>query len=208
MEIEYFGGNCLKIGTKKATLIVDDNLESLELKSIIKEGVLALYTGIHEQPGANVKLIIDTPGEYEVSSVSIQGIVARAYQDEPNQNSGIIFKIVTDDIRLLITGNIYPDLSDEQVESIGAVDVMVVPVGNNEVTLSGQEALKITKKIEPKIVIPTHFADKQIKYAASQQSLEEATKSLAMEVRNTVTKLKIKPADFGDTTQLVVLQRQ
>ena len=208
MEIEYFGGNCLKINTKTATLIVDDNLESLGLKSIIKEGVLALYTGIHEQPRADVKLIIDTPGEYEVSNVSIQGIEARSYQDEPSQNSGIILKIITDDIRLLVTGNIYPDLSDEQVESIGPVDVMVVPVGNNDVTLSGQEALKITKKIEPKIVIPTHFADKQIKYAASQQSLEEATKSLAMEVRDTVTKLKIKPADFGDTTQLVVLQRQ
>ncbi len=208
MELEYFGGNCLKISTKKAILVVDDNLEKLGLKSITKEGLTILYTAEHEPPKTNPKLIIDIPGEYEISNVSIQGIATRSYTDESKQKSAVIFKITAEDIRLLITGHIYPELTDEQVEAIGPVDVMVVPVGDMDFTLSGQEALKIVKKIEPKIIIPTYYADKQLKYPSSIQTLDEALKDLAMEVRETLPKLKIKPTDLTDTAQLIVLERQ
>src|SRR3989338_4073670 len=196
MELEYFGGNCLKISTKKATLIVDDNLEKLGLKSITKEGAIALFTSEHERPKANVKLTIDTPGEYEASNVSVRGIATRSYADDPRKRSAVVYKITAEDIRILVTGHIYPELSDEQAEAIGQVDIIVVPVGGMDFTLSGQEALKIVKKIEPNIIIPTYFADKQVKYPSAIQNLDEATKDLAMEIRQTLPKLKIKPADL------------
>ncbi len=66
MDIEYFGGNCVKITTKKATLIIDDTLEELGQKSIIKPQDIVLYTGItpHKKPTA--QFIIDMPGELEL----------------------------------------------------------------------------------------------------------------------------------------------
>ena len=39
MEIEFFGGNCFKLKTKLTTIVVDDNLESLEKKTILNTKV-------------------------------------------------------------------------------------------------------------------------------------------------------------------------
>lgn len=208
MELQYFGANCLRLNVKKASLVIDDNLQDLGAKPVTKNGDIALFSGPHGTPAAETKLVIDHPGEYEVSEVSIQGIAARAHTDEEGAKTATIFKVVGDDIRLVVTGHVFPELSDDQLEAIGTVDVLVIPVGGNGYTLDATGALKIMKKIEPKIVIPTHYADTSLDYPVPQQELETALKELAMEPKETVPKLKIKANDIGETTELIVLERQ
>lgn len=208
MEIQYFGANCVRLSTKKASIIIDDNLEELGQKSVTKNGEVALFTGPHGDSSAKTepKIVIDQPGEYEVSDTSIQGIAAQAHIDESGKNA-TIFKIVDDDIRVVVTGHIYPELSDDQLEKIGMVDVLIIPVGGNGYTLDGVGALKVIRKIEPKIVIPTHFDEKGFNFPVPQQPLAEALKALAMEPKETVAKFKVKLAELTDTTQLVVLEK-
>lgn len=209
MEIQYFGANCVRINTKKSSVVVDDNLADLGQKAVTKSGEVALFTGPHGDVSskAEVKIIIDRPGEYEVADTSIQGIAARAHIDEEGIKNATIFKITDDDIRVVVAGHIFPDLSDDQLEQIGMVDVLVIPVGGNGYTLDGVGALKIIRKIDPKIVIPTHFDEKGLKFPVVQQPLSEALKALAMEPKETLPKLKVKPAELTDTTQLVVLEK-
>ncbi len=209
MELQYYGANCIKITSRKATLVIDDNLQELGLKSVTKAGDIALFSSAHPEVASGVKLTIDEPGEYEVSDVSVQGILARGHMDEAGQKSATILKLIMEDVRLVSLGHIYPEISDEQLEALGTVDVLLVPVGGNGYTLDPVGALKLIKKIEPKLIIPTHYADKAIKYPVPQQELENAIKELAMEPRETVDKLKLKEADFvSDVTQLVILNRQ
>ena len=87
------------------------------------------------------------------------------------------------------------------------VDVLVVPVGGNGYTVDPVGALKLIKAIEPKLVVPTHYADKALKYPVPQQDLAAALKELAMETKETVAKLKLKPAELTDVTQLIVLEK-
>lgn len=208
MELQYYGGNCVKISTRKATIIIDDNLAELGQKSVTKPGNIALFTAAHGEPAAEVALAIDQPGEYEVSDVSIMGIAARAHIDVDEQANATIYRLVAEDIRLCVLGHVYPELNDSQLEAIGTVDVLIVPVGGNGYTLDGIGALKLIKKIEPKLIIPTHYADAALNYPVPQQELEEALKNLAMEATDTTPKLKLKPADITDVTHLVVLERQ
>lgn len=209
MEIEYYGANCFRVTTKKTSFVFDDNLADLGLKSVTKAGDIALFSGSHGQPSAEVKMVIDQPGEYEVSDVSVQGVAARAHTDEVNMLSGVMFKLLAEDIRLAAVGHIYPELSDEQLEALGIIDVLLIPVGGSGYTLDGIGALKIIKKIEPKIVIPTHYADSKLKYPVPQQALDEVIKSLAMEPRERLPKLKLKAADLSaEGTQLLILERQ
>jgi L-ascorbate metabolism protein UlaG (beta-lactamase superfamily) len=81
-------------------------------------------------------------------------------------------------------------------------------VGGNGYTLDGVGALKVIKQIEPKVVIPTHYADPKIKYEVPQAPLADAIKGLGMEVSETLAKYKIKLAELSDSTKLVVLERQ
>lgn len=209
MEIQFYGANCVRLTTKKATIIIDDNLDKLGLKSVTKSTDIVLFTS--DQKG-QIKLpnpvIIDSPGEYEVSDTSLQGIAARAHMDEEDQKTATIFKIIGEDIRVVVAGHVYPELSEDQLEALGTADVLIVPVGGYGYTLDSVGALKLIKKIEPKIIIPTHFADTDINYEVPQQSLEEALKGLAMEPKETVPKLKLKPGEMGDIAQLIVLERQ
>ena len=205
MEIQYFGANCLRITTRGATFVVDDNLAKLGLKSITKPTDVALHTNA-SMPQLPSHFTADMPGEYEVAEVSIHGVGARGAKDEPGQTSSTIFTIAAADLRVVIIGHIHPELSDDQVEAIDGVDIAIVPVGDGE-TLDGAGALQIIKKIEPKVVIPTHFADKALKYAAPQAELADALKGLSMEPAETVDKFKAKAGDLADTTRLIVLTR-
>lgn len=210
MEIEFYGANCFKISSKKATVVVDDNLDKLGSKSITKTGNILLNTFAQDEPKADIKLLIDQPGEYEVSNVSIMGVAARSHMEEQGQNSATMFKVIVDDIKIAIVGHVYPELSDSQLEALGTIDILLIPVGNSGYTLDATGALKIIKKIEPKIVVPSHYADSKIKYEVPQQNLGDAIKELAMEPKERVAKLKLKPADLYlvEGTQLIVLERQ
>jgi len=206
MDIQFHGANCLTLVTKQARVVVDDNLADLGGKSVAKAGDIALFTGAHADPTQPAKIMIDQPGEYEVSEVSIYGIAARAHMDEDDKKTATMYKLMVDDLRILITGHVYPELSDAQLEAIGMVDVMFVPVGGHGYTLDAVGALKLIKKIEPKLVIPTHYDDKALTFSVPQQSLEEAIKALGMEPKETVAKLKLKQSEMSDVTQLIVLE--
>lgn len=209
MEIEYFGANAVRVTTKKASFTFDDNLADLGAKSITKAGDIALFSGPHGEPAVEIKLVIDQPGEYEVSDVSIQGVGARAHIDEPDQLSAVMFKLVGEDIRLAAVGHIYPELNDEQLEALGTIDILLIPVGGSGYTMDPVGALKVIKKIEPKIVIPTHYEDSKLKYPVPQLALEEVIKGLAMEPKERLPKLKLKAADINtEGTQLLILERQ
>ena len=207
MEIQFHGANCVSLSGKKYSVVVDDNLEDLGLKSVVKPGYIVLQTFSQKAPKTEAKIIIDSPGEYEVSNISVAGVSARSHMDEEGKKSATIYRLILEDIRVAIVGHIYPELSEKQLEAIGTVDVLFVPVGGNGYTLDPIGAHKIIKELEPKIVIPTHYHDKDINYEVPQQSLEEALKGLGMEPKETVDKLKLKSTEISDITQLFILNR-
>lgn len=211
MEIEFYGANCFRITSKKANIVIDDNLSELGGKTVSKQGDIVVYSmAPHPPVDGDVRLLIDQPGEFEVANVSVQGIPARAHMDEAGKMSATIYKITVDDIRIVATGHIYPELTDDELEKIGTVDILLIPIGGSGYTLDAAGALTIIKKIEPKIVVPSHYADNKLKFEVSQQDLDNALKDLAMEPKERVTKLKIKPADLAlsEGVQLVVLDKQ
>jgi L-ascorbate metabolism protein UlaG (beta-lactamase superfamily) len=208
VELTYYGGNCLRLSAKKAQIVVDDNLAQLGLKTVTKPGDISLRTNkaLPEHPDTVFRA--EMPGEYEIAGVVIHGIAARAHMDEEGIKNAVIYTVQADDSKVAIIGHIYPELSEDQLEAIGLVDAVVVPVGGHGYTLDGAGALNIIKQIEPKIIIPTHYADKAIRYEVPPAELADALKNLGMETSETTGKYKIKPADLSDTTRLIVLERQ
>jgi L-ascorbate metabolism protein UlaG (beta-lactamase superfamily) len=209
MEVQFYGANCLVFTTKDLRVVVDDNLSTLGAKTVTRADDLTLFTGRHDGSELpDVKMIIDMPGEYEVSSLSITGIPARSHMDEDEKSTNTtMYKLVSGDTSYLVTGHVFPNLTDDELEALGLVDVMFVPVGGNGYTLDPVGALKLIKAIEPKIVIPTHYADKSLKFDVPQQELAAALKELAMEPKDTLQKLKLKPGELTDGTQLFVLEK-
>lgn len=206
MDIQFYGANCVVLSTGNARIVIDDNLTELGGKSVTKAGDIALFTGPHGVPQADVKLTIGMPGDYEASDVSITGIQARSHMDEDKQRNATMYKLVAKELRVLVTGHIFPKLKESDLERIGNIDVMIVPVGGNGFTLDPVGALELIKEIEPKLVIPTYYADNKLNYPMPAQTLEQALQGLGMEPKERVAKLKLKPADLPEDAQLIVLE--
>lgn len=207
MDIKFYGANTIRLQTKKVGVAIDDNLASLGQKSVTKETDLSVYTSKQDESTLPKSVFyVDTPGEYEVINVSIKGISAQAHMDEPGKKNAIIYRLVIDDYKIGVVGHIYPEISDEQLESLGMIDVLIIPVGGHGFTLDGAGALKIIKKIGPSIVIPTHFSDKKIKYEVPQDDIEDIRKVLSMEPAEETDVLTLKNREFSEGTKLVILK--
>lgn len=207
MDIQFYGANCVVITTKQVRLVFDDNLTSLGGKSIVREGDICFFTSPHPDAVAGARMLVDIPGEYEISGVSVHGLQSRAHIDTESERNAVMYKVTVGDSKVLVTGHVFPKFSEAKLEDIGLVDVMIVPVGGNGYTLDPEGALQVIKQVEPKIVIPTHYADNSLSYEVPQQTLDEALKVIGIEPKETVKKFVFKPAEGSEATQLVVLEK-
>jgi L-ascorbate metabolism protein UlaG (beta-lactamase superfamily) len=83
-------------------------------------------------------------------------------------------------------------LNDEQLEALGVVDMVIVPVGGGGLTLDATSAASLVRQIDPKVVIPTHYADGALKYEMPQEPLETFVKELGSPVEAVGVKYKLK----------------
>ena len=193
-DIEYKGGNGVVIATKKTQLIIDPNLSVVGLKNLGAKDAIEIATEARfaiNDPDA--KLRIEGPGEYEVGDASIRGIRATRHLDtSADEPISTIYRINIGELRIAVVGNIAPKLSEDQLEDIGIVDILLIPVGGNGYTLDATSATTIVRSIDPRIVIPVHYADSALKYEVSQDVLDTFTKELAAPVEEVGSKYKVK----------------
>lgn len=204
MDIEYKGANCVVISTKNASLVVDGKLSTAGLKDyVMSDNTIELATQDDLLVGGD-HVVIDTPGEYEVSNVSIAGISAKRLIDFDGQERSTIYKIRIGDLRTVVLGHVVTPLSDDQLESLGVVDVLIIPVGGGGYTLDSHQAVEVINKIDPKVVIPTHYADSTLKYEVPQESLESFVKELGAPQYEKVSKWKIKGGAMPEGGRMLV----
>lgn len=194
-EVEYKGANAVIISSKKASIVVDPKLSLVGLKDLnVKDAVELATEARFAINSDDAKLVIEGPGEYGIADFDIKGIAAQRHLDtEADPKVSTIYRIETGDIRAAVIGNVYEKLSETQLEAIGIVDVLIIPVGGSGYTLDATGAATIIRQIEPKIVVPVHYDDPAIKYEVSQSDLETFVKELGAPVEET-PKLKLKSA--------------
>ena len=194
-ELEYKGANTVVLSTKTTTVVFDPKLSIVGLKDVkVKNNVEVATEKRFLIEDEAARLIIEGPGEYEIGDFAIQGIGALRYIDtEEDEKQSTIYRIEAGDSRIAVFGNVTAKLTDQQLESIGVVDIAIIPVGGGGYTLDGVEAAALVRSIEPKVVIPVHYNDLDIKYEVPQEGLEAFTKALNAPVETTA-KYKVKSA--------------
>ncbi len=204
MDIEYKGGNCVVISTKQATIVVDPKLSTLGLKDMASKDDVVVATQT-DFVVLTDEVTVDQPGEYEIKGVSITGIGAQRNIDAAGK-AATMYRISNNDFAVAVIGHVATPLSEEQLEGLGVVDVAVVPIGGSGYTLDAHQAVAAVRQLDPKIVIPVHYADKAITYEVPQMELEPFIKELGVPVEQT-TKLKLKAGVLPETLTVYEVQR-
>jgi len=190
-EVEYKGANTVVISTKKGTIVTDPKMSLVGLKDVTTKDAIELSTEARFALNSeNARLVIEGPGEYGIADFDIHGIAAQRHLDADGKAS-TIYRIEAGEIRVALIGNIYEKVSEAQLEEIGLVDVLIIPVGGNGYTLDATGAATLVRQIDPKVVVPVHYADPAIKYEVPQDTFELFAKELGGLIEET-PKLKIK----------------
>ncbi|HSE61715.1 MAG TPA: MBL fold metallo-hydrolase [Candidatus Saccharimonadales bacterium] len=209
MEIERKGGNCVVISYKKADFVVDPKLSMYGLKDQGANAAAILLT----QPdfgvaGSEGTVVISGPGEYEVNNCSVRGIPSVPHsQPDGSPQTATIYRLDIDDYSVAILGHVHAKLSEEVLETIGVVDILVLPVGGYGYTLEPKEAVDVVRAIEPKTVIPTHYDEDGIKFEVPQAPLSEFLKELGATAAEAVPKLKLKAGTLPEVLTVYELTR-
>ena len=209
-DIEYKGANAIVFATKKVRLVFDPNLAVVGAKNVsVKDSVEVVTEDRFAVTDPAPRLLLNGPGEYEVGDVAISGIPARRHIDtDADGEKSTMYKISVGDVRGVVIGNIQPKLSDDQLEDIGVVDFAIIPVGGSGYTLDAVSASSMVRQLDPKVVIPVHYADSSINYEVPQAGVEDFMKELNANVVEAGLKWRLKkPADLPDSLTVVQISK-
>ena len=206
MDIEYKGANCVVISTKNETVVIDPKLSHVGLKDIkLKKGVVvATQHDFVVTPDEG--LVVDGPGEYETMITAVKGTAAERLIDHDKSKQATVYKVVVGDVIFAVVGHIATPLSESQLEDLGVIDVAIVPVGGSGYTLDAHQAVSVIRELNPKVVIPTHYAESGVKYEVPQMGLEEFVKELGAD-HETTPKYKIKNGILPEVLTIVEITR-
>ena len=228
MQIIWHGQSCFQIFVRReknnqVSIVIDPFDESLGLRVPKLEADILLITHSHHDhnnikavsgpTSASSPFLISGPGEYEVKEVYIRGI--------PSLGENTIYTIEAEDLKLCHLGDLgQKELTADQLEKIGEVDILMIPVGGIY-TISSKEAPKIMAQIEPKIIIPMHYQVPKLKIhpvksreAGAKQfngvkldGLDKFLKTMGIKSIESLPKLSIKKKDLSEEEiKIIVLK--
>ena len=216
MQISWNGQSCFQIITSQGKnnivkIVIDPYDEKIGLKVPKLEADIVLVTHDHEDHN-NIKAVFGNfvafkgPGEYEEKEIFITGIPSFHDASEGKERGiNTIYIIESEEMRICHLGDLgQKELTDEQLEKIGDVDILMIPVGGT-FTIDGSEAVKIMSQIEPKIIIPMHY--KIPKLNLKLEEVDKFLKTMGIKSVEPEVKFNIKKKDLPvEEAKIVVLK--
>gem|GEM_PF-130927 len=168
MIIELLGLSGVKIQSNNTVILLSPPSEKSEIRaSRFKADCIVLGNPndkINVDPREEKLFIVDSTGEYETSGIFIYCIS----NPEKGNPTSLMSLIKIEGISIAHLACLGNDLTDNQLELFEGADILIIPIGGKDV-LDAKRAKEIIEKIEPRIVIPMHFAQKNLKTAYDSQ---------------------------------------
>jgi L-ascorbate metabolism protein UlaG (beta-lactamase superfamily) len=212
MKVKWLGHSCFLITSKGGVRIVSDpyavggGINYSPIKETADVVVVSHDHGDH----SNVSAVQGKPEVVKGSSTKttkgIQFKGVSSYHDASQgeqRGSNTIFCFNVDDLRLCHLGDLGHALSPAQVNEIGAVDILFIPVGGF-FTIDGNVASQVCDQLRPKVVIPMHFRTPKCAYPIG--GVEDFLKGKKNVRRVEGSEVEFEREDLPAATEIVLLQ--
>jgi L-ascorbate metabolism protein UlaG (beta-lactamase superfamily) len=166
----------------------------------------------HDQPGHNnleaikgYRHVVEGPGEYEISGVFIIGVTTFDQTVEvPRRNIMYVFDY--DNLTVAHLGDLDHVPTQSLIESLGSIDVVLVPVGGGH-ALSSSQAAEVISLLEPSIVVPMHFHTPALR-GVDLDPVDRFLKEMGINTIEEEPILRVSPGSLPEQTQVVLLDYQ
>ena len=209
MDIVWLGHSCFRLRAREAAIITDPCPKSTGYNMGRPTADIVTVSNEHEGHNAVAGVagsprVLRGPGEYEVAGVLITGI--RTYHDNQRgaeRGTNTAFAIEAENIRVCHLGDLGHQPTPEQVDAMGRVDILLVPLGGGS-ALDAAAAAETVSLLEPKLVIPMHYATSAS--TRKLDSLDRFLKETGTSPSETLeSRLSVRRTSLPHETQVVVL---
>lgn len=163
MNISWYGQSCFRLESKDTSILIDPFSKEIGLRVPRLNDNIFLLTHEHYDhnnlDGVSPEaFVVRGPGEYEAGGVFVHGILSY-HDDAEGKERGLntIYVITMEDMNICHLGDLgQSKLTAEQIEAIGDIDILLIPVGGTY-TIDAERAAAVVAQIEPKIIVPMHY---------------------------------------------------
>jgi hypothetical protein len=144
--------------------------------------------------------LLDSPGEYEIHHVLISGV--RTFRDDElgaQRGANTCFVFELDGIHVVHLGDIGHLLTEEQLDEIGAVDVVCVAVGGS---LSAARGAELVAQFDAKLIVPMPLDGAE----APEGELSRFLHEMSVQRGDPAPKLTVTASTLPAETTVVVLE--
>lgn len=208
VEINWLGHSCFRIRSGQVVIVTDPYPPDLGYS--LGKLTARIVTVSHQHPahsyvqgvGGEPKLVT-RPGEYEINGVLIIGIATfHDAQRGRSRGKNTVYLMEIDGVSICHLGDLGHVLTTEQVEEIGNVDVLLLPVGGVS-TINAPLAAEVVRQLEPKAVIPMHYKTPALN--RKLEGVDEFLKEMGIEQINSQPKLSLARSSLPASTQVFLL---
>lgn len=162
MIIKWKGHACFFIECAGKIIVTDPFADSYGYPPLRDTADIVTVSHDHNDHNAWQNLsgnprVIKQVGDFVLGDISIKGIAS--YHDQHKgslRGQNIIYRIKAEGATVAHMGDLGHILSPEQVEAMGKIDILLLPVGGTY-TVDAELAKQVLEQINPAIVIPMHF---------------------------------------------------
>jgi len=179
MEIKWYGHSCFKVKGKNTSVVFDPytpGSTGYDMGNIAADIVAVSHNDPAHNYEAGVsgkRKVLNGPGEYEIGDAIIIGVLStRDNADGQIRSKNTIYCVELDELNICHLGDFGHNLTDEQLDEIGQVNVLMLPIGG---PLGVKGATAIVNKLQPQIVLPMHYGTEKngYKYTPAKDFLKE-----------------------------------
>ena len=216
MEITWYGHSCFRLTERNMATVVTDPYDNKSIGYSALKLKSDIVTVSHDAPGHNnteavkgVSHVIDGAGEFEIGGVFVTGVSSdggsgkKKGKDAPARNTIYVFDY--EGITVAHLGDLKQIPTQSEIESLGTINVALVPVGGGG-GLNAAKAAEVISLIEPNLVVPMHYSTPAAKL--SLDSLNKFLKEMGLSKMESQPSLKVTRSSLPEETRVVVLDYQ
>ena len=211
MKLKWLGHAAFLITADNGTSIITDpygKYEGLNYEPISEPADVVLISHQHgDHCGGKVSgnpIQIDKVGSTTVKEIEFKGVASYHDQSEGKERgNNIIFCFVIEGIRICHLGDLGHLLSNQQIQEIGEVDILMIPVGGF-FTINAEEATQLCEQIKPKVIIPMHVSNNKCAFPIARVDDFLQGKSNVEKVGGSETELA--KAEMPKAAKVIVLE--
>lgn len=210
MQLQWFGLSCVKISASASdvTVLVDPFDASTGVR-LAKQAADVVIVSTDSPDYNNTEIVraadeerppffIANPGEYEAKGIFVYGV------DVSQEPRTVAYSINIDDVSIAHLGALNRTLTAKELDNLGQVDILLVPVGGHAV-LDAKRAAEVCKQIEPRVIIPVHYQVEGFK--RDLDPVGHFLKEYGVPSVEAVDKVKLMKKDLpSDDTKVVILE--